>query len=90
VLKTLGFSGGTLCALVLAESLLLCLSAAILGLLLSAVAIKIVGSALGTGVLPDMVIAGGLGIAALLAIISALPPAVRAQRLNIVDALAVH
>ena len=90
VLKTLGFSGGALCALVLAESLLLCLSAAILGLLLSAVAIKAVGTALGTGVLPGVVIAGGFGIAAVLALISALPPAIRAQRLNIVDALAVR
>jgi putative ABC transport system permease protein len=79
-----------LCALVLAESLLLCLSAAILGLLLSAVAIKAVGTALGTGVLPGVVIAGGFGIAAVLALISALPPAIRAQRLNIVDALAVR
>jgi ABC-type antimicrobial peptide transport system permease subunit len=37
-----------------------------------------------------VVIAGGFGIAAVLALISALPPAIRAQRLNIVDALAVR
>jgi putative ABC transport system permease protein len=88
VLKTLGFSAATVCALVVAESLLLCLFAAIVGLLLSSVAIKSVGAALGAGVLPLSVIAGGLVIAVLLAVISALPPAVRALRLNIVDALA--
>ena len=52
VLKTLGFPTATICALVLAESLLLCLSAAIVGLLLAAGAIKGVGASLGTGVLP--------------------------------------
>jgi ABC-type antimicrobial peptide transport system permease subunit len=41
-------------------------------------------------VLPPVVIMGGFGIAAALAVISALPPAVRAQRLNIVDALAAR
>jgi len=88
VLKTLGFSGGTVCALVVAESLLLCLFAAIAGLLLSSVAIKSVGAALGAGVLPLGVIAGGLAIAVILAVVSGLPPAMRALRLNIVDALA--
>ena len=44
----------------------------------------------GTGgrVLPLGVIAGGLAIAVILAVVSGLPPAVRALRLNIVDALA--
>jgi putative ABC transport system permease protein len=88
VLKTLGFTGGAVCALVVIESLLLCLIAAIVGLLLSAVAIKAIGVALGTGALPPAVIVGGLAVAVVLAIISGLPPALRAQRLNIVDALA--
>jgi putative ABC transport system permease protein len=90
VLRTLGFSGGGICALVLAESALLCLIAAIIGLLLSAVAIRIVGVDLGTGVLPPVVVIGGLVIAAVLALVSGLPPAMRAQRLNIVDALAAR
>jgi putative ABC transport system permease protein len=88
VLKTLGFTGGAVCALVLVESLLLCLIAAMVGLLLSAVAVKAVGVALGTGTLPPVVMIGGLAIAVALAMISGLPPALRAQRLNIVDALA--
>ncbi len=88
VLKTLGFSGAAVCVLVVVESLLLCLFAAIVGLLLSSVAIKSVGAALGAGVLPLGVIGGGLTIAVILAVVSGLPPAVRALRLNIVDALA--
>jgi putative ABC transport system permease protein len=88
VLRTLGFAAATVCWLVIAESLLMCLGAAIVGLLLSAGAIRLVGAALGTGMLPPIVIVGGLAIAMALAIISAATPAVLAQRLNIVDALA--
>jgi putative ABC transport system permease protein len=88
VLRTLGFSAAKVCVLVIAESLLLCLGAAILGLLLSAGAIQVVGAALGSGILPPIVIISGLGIALGLAIISAATPAMLAQRLNIVDALA--
>jgi putative ABC transport system permease protein len=88
VLRTLGFAAGTVCWLVIAESLLMCLSAAIVGLVLSAGAIRVLGASLGTGMLPPIVIVGGLAIAVALAIISAVTPAMLAQRLNIVDALA--
>ena len=88
VLKTLGFTGGTISVLVLIESLMLCLFAAALGLVLSAGPIKIVGSVLGPATLLPIVVITGLLIAVGLAIISGLPPALRAQRLNIVDALA--
>ena len=88
VLKTLGFSGGTVSILVLIESLMLCIFAAVVGLVLSAGAIKLVGSVLGPSRLLPIVVVSGLGIAVVLAIISGLPPALRAQRLNIVDALA--
>jgi putative ABC transport system permease protein len=88
VLRTLGFSAGTVCLLVIVESLLLCLGAAVVGLLLSAGAIRLIGASLGTGLLPPIVIVGGLSIAVALAIISAATPALLAQRLNIVDALA--
>jgi putative ABC transport system permease protein len=90
VLKTLGFPTATVCTLVLAESLLLCLSAAIVGLLVSAAAVKGLGAALGSGVLPAVVIMGGLAIAVVLAIVSGLAPALLAQRLNIVNALAAR
>jgi putative ABC transport system permease protein len=88
VLKTLGFSGGKVSTLVLIESLMLCLFAAVVGLALSEVAMKAVGSVLGPTRLPGVVVVAGLIIAVALAIISGLPPAYRAQRLNIVDALA--
>ena len=88
VLKTLGFTGGTVSVLVLVESLMLCLFAAAVGLILSAGAMRIVGSVLGPVKLGSFVITAGLLIAVVLAIISGLPPALRAQRLNIVDALA--
>jgi putative ABC transport system permease protein len=88
VLKTLGFTGGKVSVLVLIESLMLCLFAAIVGLILSACAMKIVGSVLGPATLVPIVVIFGLVIAVVLAIVSGLPPALRAQRLNIVDALA--
>jgi putative ABC transport system permease protein len=88
VLKTLGFTGGKVSVLVLIESLMLCLFAAVVGLILSAGAMKAVGAVLGPAKLPGTVVVAGLAIAVLLAAISGLPPALRAQRLNIVDALA--
>jgi putative ABC transport system permease protein len=88
VLKTLGFTGGTVSTLVLAESLMLCLFAAAVGLALSAGAIRIVGAVLGPATLVPIVVISGFAIAIALAVISGLPPAFRAQRLNIVDALA--
>jgi putative ABC transport system permease protein len=88
VLKTLGFTGGKVSTFVLIESLMLCLFAAVVGLILSAGAMILVGRVLGPSRLDPIVVAVGLGIAVLLAVISGLPPALRAQRLNIVDALA--
>jgi putative ABC transport system permease protein len=88
VLKTLGFTGGRVSTLVLIEALMLCLFAAVVGLVLSAGAMKAVGSVLGPAKLPGSVVVAGMVIAVVLALISGLPPALRAQRLNIVDALA--
>jgi putative ABC transport system permease protein len=89
ILKTVGFSDRSVTALVLIESLLLCVLAASLGLA-AAAAVFPVTAALGFGsaALPLKVVAAGLAIAAILAIASGLPPAWRAQRLVIVDALA--
>ena len=85
VLKTLGFTGGMVSILVLIESLLLCIFAAVAGLALSSVGVKMV-PILGPSRLLPIVVISGLGIAVILAIVSGLPPALRAQRLNIVDA----
>jgi putative ABC transport system permease protein len=90
VLKTYGFSNTAVVSLVFAESLLLCLVAAVLGLGVAAVVFPGVFRAMGIFAipLPLSVVAVGCGFAALLAIVSAMQPAWRAQRLNIVDALA--
>lgn len=93
VLKTLGYSDQKVLALVLAESAALCLIAALLGLglaalLLPGVAAKLPGFSGLTLTLPAF--AGAMGLALLLALIVGLPPALRAMRLQIVDALAAH
>jgi putative ABC transport system permease protein len=89
ILKTVGFSDRSVTVLVLTESVLLCVLAASLGLA-AAAAVFPVAAALGIAgaALPIRVVALGLVIAAGLALASGLPPAWRAQRLVIVDALA--
>jgi putative ABC transport system permease protein len=87
VLKTLGFTGGKVSILILIESLLLCIFAAGVGLALSSVLVKLI-PILGPSRLLPIVVISGLGIAVAVAIVSGLPPALRAQRLIIVDALA--
>jgi putative ABC transport system permease protein len=88
VLKTLGFGDGKVLGLVLAESLLLCVIAAVIGLALSYAALPIIKQGLpGVEVSPKTLVPG-VGVAVLLALIVGLPPALRAMRLKIVDALA--
>jgi putative ABC transport system permease protein len=87
VLKTLGFTDGKVLGLVIGEALVLCLLAAVVGLALSYAVLPIVqlglqGVPLSHGAQPV-----GLAVAVLLALIVGLPPAVRAMRLNVVDAL---
>jgi putative ABC transport system permease protein len=90
VLKTYGFGDGLLMTLVFAEALLLCLFSAAAGIAVAAVFFPQILSALNVGTLPLPLSVVGLGLAfaALLALASALPPALRAQRLKVVDALA--
>jgi putative ABC transport system permease protein len=89
ILKTVGFSDRSVTMLVLIESVLLCVLAASLGLA-AAAAVFPITAALGIAgsALPLKVVAAGLAIAVALALASGLPPAWRAQRLVIVDALA--
>ena len=89
ILKTVGFSDRSVTVLVLIESVLLCVSAASLGLA-AAGAVFPVTAVLGIAgaALPLKVVAAGLAIAVGLALASGLPPAWRAQRLVIVEALA--
>ena len=90
VLKTYGFGNATIVSLVVAESLLLCVLAAGIALAIAASFFPQIFRSMGVGglPLPPTVIALGFGIGVVLAIVSALPPAWLAQRLNVVDALA--
>ena len=87
VLKCLGFTDRTVLGLVLAESLLLCLLGALLGMLMASV--------ISLGIPPEYPITTSLGVwlfaggaAVFLALAVGLPPALHAMRIRIVDALA--
>jgi putative ABC transport system permease protein len=89
VLKTVGFTDGMVTTLVLAESILLCVFAAFIGLGLAALIFPAARTFVGGDVsLPLSVLGTGAVAAILLALISGLPPALRANRLAVVDALA--
>jgi putative ABC transport system permease protein len=88
VLKTLGFSGGQVLGLVVGESLLLCVIGASIGLALSFATLPILKQGLQGVDLSPRAILPGFAVAILLAFVIGLPPALRAMRLNIVDALA--
>ena len=90
VLKAYGFSNTAVVSLVIAESLLLCSVAAAIGIGIAALLSPPIFREFGAGGLnlPLPVVTMGLGLAAAFAVVSALLPALRAQRLSIVDALA--
>lgn len=94
VLKTIGFTDNSVLWLVIAEAVLLCLIAATAGLLLSKLAIPLMGqvlqdyiSVLQTG-WTDLL--RGFGLALIVAVISSLYPAWRSRRLSIVSGLSRH
>jgi putative ABC transport system permease protein len=94
ILKTLGFTDTRALALVLAEALMMCLLGGLLGLVFVTLILPGVARAVGN-FLPGLAIdASTWGIGAALAIalgvITGLLPALRAQRLRIVDALSGH
>jgi putative ABC transport system permease protein len=95
VMKTIGFTDRRISMLVLSEAILLTLGSALLGLLIARVLLPALGSAMSRYGLPGLELPGivlgvGAGIAVLLALVSAVPAAVRAERLSIVDALAMR
>jgi putative ABC transport system permease protein len=92
VLKTLGYSDNGVLALVLAESVVLCILAAVTGLIFARVGIPRIGD-----ISPDMgqlllmpwsALLTGLGFALAVSVISGGLPALRARRLSIIDSLA--
>ena len=90
VLKALGFSDRSVLSLVVAESVLLCLLAAALGLLVSKLIIPIARGPLSDFLLllqmPWTALLRGLGLALIVALLSSLLPALRVKQLK-VDAL---
>jgi putative ABC transport system permease protein len=87
VLKTLGFADSVLFLFILAEAAVVCVVAAGFGLLLALLAFPFASKFVPGLSMPAQVVAIGLGCAALVALISAAAPAIRAARLNIVAAL---
>lgn len=88
VLKTLGFSNRAVFLLLVAEAALACVVGAIVGLALAMVAFPYAAKFVPGLSMPMAVIEVGLLGAVLVALISASVPALRASRLQIVDALA--
>ena len=94
ILKTLGFSDGAVTVLVLAEAALLLLLGGALGMAASTALLPVVNGSTG-GRFPPLYVSGhtwGLALAVVVALALAigLPPALRARRLRIVEALAGH
>jgi putative ABC transport system permease protein len=92
VLKTIGFSSNSVLGMVLAESVLLLLLGGIIGLALVSILTPAVTAGSG-GVLNLPTVGGrswglGIGLALVIGLIIGALPAMRAMRLNIVDALA--
>jgi putative ABC transport system permease protein len=87
VLKTLGFSDVKVLGLVIGESLLLCVLAAVVGISASYALIPVIRSVLQGVSAPSWLLPQGIGYAVLLALLVGTPPALRAMRLNVVDAL---
>jgi putative ABC transport system permease protein len=93
ILKTLGFSDRAVLGLVVAEALLLIVLGGLLGLALAAAAISAVQAVLaGIGVqgVSLSVVLMGVAIMVVLGLCVGLPPAIRAMRLRVVDALGGH
>jgi len=91
VLKTLGFTNRSVLSLVLAESALLLVIGGILGMLLASITMRGLAATNG-GLFPAHIPAQtwslGFGLMLLIGIVVGLPPALRAMRLKMIDAMA--
>jgi len=92
VLKTLGFTNGTVLVLVLVESVLLIVLGGVLGMLIASALIPVVSGAsngmIALPSIPAQTWGVGLGLMVAIGLIVGALPATRAMRLKIVDALA--
>jgi putative ABC transport system permease protein len=94
ILKTIGFSDGKVTVLVLAEAVVMLLLGSGLGLLAATSLMPALNGATG-GRFPPLFVHGrtwlvAMGIAVALALAIGVPPALRARRLMIIEALAAH
>lgn len=94
VMRTLGFRGGQMVGLVLAESLLVAVGGALMGVTLLYLLLKGVGQALqdNSGLFATLQVSPGLwlaalGVGVLIGLLSGVAPAVAAARSSIVDGL---
>jgi ABC-type transport system, involved in lipoprotein release, permease component len=87
VLKTLGFADSTLFLFIVAEAAFVCVVAAGFGLMLALIAFPFASKFVPGLSMPVQVVAIGLACGALVSLVSASVPALRAARLNIVAAL---
>lgn len=90
VLKTLGFSNRGVFFLILSEASVLCMVAALCGLAAALVAFPFATRFVPGLSMPLIIVLSGIGLAELVALMSACAPAVRAARLNVVSALAAR
>jgi putative ABC transport system permease protein len=90
VLKTYGYSNATINALVFAESALLCVTAAAVGLAVAAAFFPTMFEAMGVAPIPleKSTLVSGIMIAIAFAALSSWLPTWRVRRMNVVDALA--
>jgi putative ABC transport system permease protein len=87
ILKALGYTDAAVLILVVAESVVLCVFAALVGLALSAVCFPLARYYVDLTALPPVVVVIGVAVAAVVAVVSSLVPAWRAVRLGVADAL---
>jgi putative ABC transport system permease protein len=90
VLKTYGFSNLAVNSLVFAEAAFICVTSAVVGLSVAAVLFPSMFDAMGVAPIPmqTSTLVSGVGVAFAVAAVSSALPTWRAQRLNVVDALA--
>jgi len=88
VLKILGFTARAVFLLVVAETVVVCVAGALVGLALSALAFPYTAKWIPGLTMPLLIVEVGVVGACLVALVSAALPALRAARLRVVDALA--
>ena len=87
-LKAIGFSDRAVLVLIVGESLLVCLTGALIGLGLVSVLFPMAAQATGLAIKAQGVVPLGVALAVGLALLGGLPSAIRAMRLSVIDALA--